>query len=236
MKKTWTDEQLIEAAKLSKSKSEVCRRLKLTLGGTYRMLSSHFLRLGIDTSHFLTGKELTNYAREQIRSLSLEDISKVRKYRAGRHIKNKILKEKIFEYVCSTCNINTWQGHKLTLHLDHINGDPLDNHIENLRFLCPNCHSLTPTYCKTKTIPPRTPKFCKDCGIKIGYSSTRCRKCSDADCKRPTKVDWSQFDIVTMVENSNYSNVGRKLNVSGVTIKKHYIRLKNKLSEKPIDT
>ena len=39
-----------------------------------------------------------------------------------------------------------WQGETLTLHVDHINGDFHDNGIENLRFLCPNCHSQTPTF------------------------------------------------------------------------------------------
>ena len=38
----------------------------------------------------------------------------------------------------------------LSFHLDHINGDNTDNRIENLKILCPNCHSQTPTYCKSK--------------------------------------------------------------------------------------
>ncbi|MFA9445403.1 HNH endonuclease [Egicoccus sp. AB-alg6-2] len=40
-----------------------------------------------------------------------------------------------------------WRGRPLSLHLDHISGDPRDNRLENLRLLCPNCHAQTPTHC-----------------------------------------------------------------------------------------
>lgn len=61
-------------------------------------------------------------------------------------VKNLILREGLIPYVCSECGQNeTWNDKELVLELDHINGIATDNCIENLRFLCPNCHSQTET-------------------------------------------------------------------------------------------
>ena len=50
-------------------------------------------------------------------------------------------------YKCSKCNISEWNGTNIALHIDHIDGNSDNNFPSNLRFLCPNCHSQTETYC-----------------------------------------------------------------------------------------
>jgi 5-methylcytosine-specific restriction endonuclease McrA len=59
-------------------------------------------------------------------------------------LKKRILHES--DYKCECCGISNWQGKSLTLEMDHIDGDPNNNRRDNLRILCPNCHSQTHTF------------------------------------------------------------------------------------------
>ncbi len=61
-------------------------------------------------------------------------------------IKSRVIEDNLLEYKCLECGIvNEWKNELIVLELDHINGNPKDNRLENLRFLCPNCHSQTET-------------------------------------------------------------------------------------------
>lgn len=52
---------------------------------------------------------------------------------------------------CFNCKISMWMGHKLVLEIDHIDGNKSNNARSNLVALCPNCHSITPTWRKKKS-------------------------------------------------------------------------------------
>lgn len=62
-------------------------------------------------------------------------------------LKRRLLAEGIKENKCEECGITEWKDNLLSMHLDHINGVNNDHRLKNLRMLCPNCHSQTPTYC-----------------------------------------------------------------------------------------
>jgi hypothetical protein len=55
-------------------------------------------------------------------------------------------------YKCSICNLTDWFGQKMILDIDHLDGDNNNNLPSNWRFLCPNCHRMTPTWGNKKRI------------------------------------------------------------------------------------
>lgn len=66
---------------------------------------------------------------------------------SGTNLKPRLLRLGLLEHKCYECSIkDLWNGKKLSLQLDHINGVRNDNRIENLRKLCPNCHSQTANF------------------------------------------------------------------------------------------
>jgi hypothetical protein len=62
-------------------------------------------------------------------------------------LKNRLISEGIKENICEICEIREWNGKEISMQLDHIDGDSHNHKLNNLRMICPNCHSQTETYC-----------------------------------------------------------------------------------------
>lgn len=124
--------------------------LKLNLhptGGNYDGARKRIQHLGLDTSHWLgqgrakdtVNPNQTNKPIEDYLVLNGPGISTYR-------LKCKLIQFNMLENKCYLCGIQEWQEKPIALHLDHINGNKYDNSLDNLRILCPNCHSQTCTY------------------------------------------------------------------------------------------
>jgi hypothetical protein len=156
----YTKEILEEAVKKSINFGDLCRKLgKYPKGATYQLIKNRVKDYEIDTSHFL-GK-LTRAGGRQIGKAAKkkpeEYLKSGKKYREKASLLRRGLIESNIEYKCSECGISEWNGNPLTLEVDHKNGDWSDCTLENLRFLCPNCHSQTDTHSgrdKNGTVAP----------------------------------------------------------------------------------
>jgi transposase-like protein len=80
------------------------------------------------------------------RAEPLEDVLVRGRRRNRSHIKLKLIAAGVKEARCEECGLSEWREKPLSLELHHVNGDGLDNRLENLILLCPNCHSQTDTW------------------------------------------------------------------------------------------
>ena len=129
----------------SYSYSDCLRALGLTTrgGSSLDILKRRIAELNCSTEHF--GKYINQknpYIRYELDEILVENSS----YANISSLKKRLVNENRLEYKCAICGLTNWLGKEISLQLDHINGINNDHRIENLRFLCPNCHSQTDTY------------------------------------------------------------------------------------------
>lgn len=133
-----------------KSYACIARTVGMRLqGSNYRTIKRRISRQQLSTSHF------SPYAaRPKTPAAPLERILIIGSKYSSNDTKKRLYKEGILKPVCSKCGLGPeWQGSPLSLQLDHINGIRDDNRLENLRILCPNCHTQTSTHSGTRLSP-----------------------------------------------------------------------------------
>lgn len=127
------------------SKEEIERAIRngITMGGAAKALN-------VDWRTFKKEAEKYNlYQRSNGggKKFELQDIldGKHPQYPTSKIIP-RLVKEGYKQYKCECCGITKWNGKRIGLELNHIDGNNSNHKLSNLEILCPNCHSQTDTF------------------------------------------------------------------------------------------
>lgn len=151
---------------------DVMRALNMRLtGGGANLISLRIKQYNLDTTHF--SRTVWNAGLPSASKKPHEEVLVLRSkpYRENALRLRRALIEAGTRYECASCgNPGHWLGNALRLHVEHKNGDFKDCRLDNLEFLCPNCHSQTPTYGNNKGFTSLT------CGAEANRQYRRRRK------------------------------------------------------------
>ncbi len=220
-----SDELFIKYVKESTTWRELYQKCGYKNNYSSRAILFRIIKLGVDPSHLVTESKKFNKKGKKY-YYSLEDILiENSPYNNNYTLKIRLVKELGWELRCSRCNLDEWLGQPIPIDLDHINGDHYDNRIENLRFLCRNCHGLTDTFCgkNKKQLKEQKINKCIECNKQITPKATRCKSCHNTQPKyhnRKVKNRPTLKELENDLKTSNYVQVGRKYGVSDNAIKK----------------
>jgi transposase-like protein len=231
-KVSFTESQLREAIASSRSYSEALRKVHLrAAGGNHRTIKKYAALWGISTEHFdqdAIRRESLYRPPTPLAELLVEHST----YHRG-HLKRRLFAEGVKQARCELCGQDEmWRGQPMALILDHINGVPDDNRLENLRIVCPNCAATLDTHCGRKNRQARVERTCPRCERQFVPADARQRYCSGY-----CGVRWDRHGIprpgarkvaerppyeqlIAEVAATSWRAVGRKYGVSDNAIRK----------------
>jgi len=188
--------------------------------GNYNTLKRRLEEENIDYSHIKMGQDsnkgrkFSNAKKTPLNQVMVKNSDYNRQSLKRRLLKNGMLKNKC--YICE--QEPEWNGEKLVLIIDHINGDRYDNRLENLRMLCPNCNAQQITFSGRNNHKQKKKYYCNICKKEITRMSKLCISCSSVSQR---KVKWTdKEELQEDIKSMSWLAIGRKYNVSDAAVRK----------------
>lgn len=219
--KVWLDEDRVrEAFSDSRSMKEILFKLDQHLGSAdYHAIKIYAKIYNLELPKFISK------APTATNTIPLEKILvEFSEYSSRQSLKKRLIKKNLLKDECYECGLKSiWNEKPLTLQLDHINGVGYDNRIENLRVLCPNCHTQTDTFGSKNTNNVKKIKKVPCIICRIETVTGRCRGCANKINRTGKfKIDWpNNEELSNMVKNFGYSKTGRVLGVTDNAVRRH---------------
>jgi Zn ribbon nucleic-acid-binding protein len=228
----YTEQEARDAVASSLCWSEALQKLGLRpAGGNHQLFRRYVDEIWqIPTDHFDPERARHAHLR-RVCPVPLEEVLvESSSYKRGT-LKRRLYEAGLKERRCELCGQGEeWKGSHLSLILDHINGVPNDNRLENLRIVCPNCAATLSTHCGRKN--KLDERECARCGevfaprySKQRYCSRACGTRHDVRDRRPKperrKVERPPFEqLKADVSSMSVVAIGRKYGVSDNAVRK----------------
>jgi predicted RNA-binding Zn-ribbon protein involved in translation (DUF1610 family) len=227
----YTEVQVRQAVENSPSYAEALRRLGLrAAGGNHRSLKKLIAFYNVSTDHFDPNWVLRGSRTRK--TIPLHEILVENSHYHRGNLKRRLYDAGLKQHQCELCGQGEiWRGRAMALILDHVNGVPTDNRLENLRIVCPNCAATFDTHCGRKNRLEVEPRACAHCGADFFPKYPRQRYCSHlcgVHSKGPRKPQPERRKVIrppyeqliAEIRATSYVAVGRKYGVSNTAVRK----------------
>jgi hypothetical protein len=222
----YTEAEAREAVAASRSFAETLRRLGMCpTGGAGQILRKYVELWDISTAHFDPGAARREALARDPRPL--DEILVEHSTFSRSHLNDRLYAAGLTDRKCELCGQGeSWNGRRMSMILDHVNGVGNDNRLENLRIVCPNCAATLPTHCGRNKPLSRT---CPHCTASFKPNYTRHQYCSSACAARANaspqpekrKAVRPPLDILLReIDQFGYVAVGRRYGVTDNAIRK----------------